>query len=55
MTRRLLLLTAMFACGLAGRTGHAANAAAVPDRHVIVVTIDGFAAYLLDDPQAPPG
>jgi len=23
------------------------------DAHVIVVTIDGFAAYLLDDPQAP--
>src|SRR6478609_6963988 len=26
---------------------------AAPDRHVVVVCIDGFAAYLLDDPKAP--
>ncbi|QOV91827.1 alkaline phosphatase family protein [Humisphaera borealis] len=34
---------------------HATPAAAVGpvDAHVIVVTIDGFAAYLLDDPQSP--
>ena len=31
--------------------GQTANAAT--DRHVVVVCIDGFAAYLLDDPKAP--
>jgi predicted AlkP superfamily pyrophosphatase or phosphodiesterase len=30
-----------------------AAAAAPTDRHVILITIDGFAAYLLADPQAP--
>lgn len=30
-----------------------ARAAEPPDHHVIVVTIDGFAAYLLTDPQSP--
>ncbi|MCI0351491.1 MAG: alkaline phosphatase family protein, partial [Acidobacteriales bacterium] len=30
------------------------NALAAPtNRHVILITIDGFAAYLLTDPQAP--
>jgi predicted AlkP superfamily pyrophosphatase or phosphodiesterase len=28
-------------------------AAAPPDRHVVIVCIDGFAAYLLNDPKAP--
>src|SRR5688572_2458010 len=29
------------------------NAAPATNRHVILITIDGFAAYLLTDPQAP--
>ena len=33
-------------------TAAACNAAA-PDRHVVIVCIDGFAAYLLNDPKAP--
>jgi predicted AlkP superfamily pyrophosphatase or phosphodiesterase len=31
----------------------ASTAAAEQDRHVVVVCIDGFAAYLLDDPKCP--
>ena len=31
----------------------AAAQAAPSDRHVILITMDGFPAYLLDDPQAP--
>jgi len=29
------------------------SAAAPPDRHLVIVSIDGFAAYLLNDPKAP--
>ena len=48
----VLAAAALFATG-AGAP--AARAAAEPpvDAHVIVVTIDGFAAYLLNDPAAP--
>lgn len=35
------------------RPATAMSAAEPPDAHVIVVTIDGFAAYLLNDPQSP--
>src|SRR3954464_3399545 len=43
--RFLLLLTLLT---LAHQPAQAAS-----DRHVVVVCIDGFAAYLLDDPKAP--
>jgi len=33
--------------------GAGQNIWAASDRHVVVVCIDGFAAYLLDDPKAP--
>src|SRR5687767_2308839 len=39
-------------CALLGLLMHG-NAAAPTDRHVILITMDGFAAYLLSDPQAP--
>src|SRR6476620_4984506 len=33
--------------------GVAQNVPAASDRHVVVVCLDGFAAYLLNDPKAP--
>ncbi|WP_425613956.1 alkaline phosphatase family protein [Anatilimnocola sp. NA78] len=47
---KLLFLTSLvFGCLSTQQAGHAANR----DRHVIVVCIDGLAAFLLDDPKAP--
>jgi predicted AlkP superfamily pyrophosphatase or phosphodiesterase len=41
-------------CLIAGLAAGASPAAkAASDRHVVIVCIDGFAAYLLDDPKAP--
>jgi predicted AlkP superfamily pyrophosphatase or phosphodiesterase len=48
----LLLLGVLgLCCLLVG--GTAAKAQAASDRHVVIVCIDGFAAYLLTDPKAP--
>ncbi|WP_165225044.1 alkaline phosphatase family protein [Aquisphaera insulae] len=40
-----MVLVAMLAMGVA-------QATAAPDRHVVVITLDGFPSYLLDDPNA---
>jgi predicted AlkP superfamily pyrophosphatase or phosphodiesterase len=45
MPKALIILCALLV--LPGSAGAATN------RHVILITIDGFAAYLLSDPQAP--
>src|SRR5919109_5394384 len=45
----LLLFVATILATSFGAQATAAN----PDRHLIVVSIDGLAAYLLDDPKAP--
>lgn len=42
----LLLIVGILASG-------AGTSAAVPARHVVLITLDGFAAYLLDDPASP--
>lgn len=47
MLERLLLAVTFLCC--AGAAGPAAAA----ERHVVVVSIDGLAAFLLDDPKAP--
>lgn len=39
----------LFAAAGASHSAHAAAA----DRHVVIISIDGLAAYLLDDPKAP--
>ncbi len=50
MISRLLVL----ACGLALFLSSApSSSAAPPDRHVVVISIDGFPAYLLNDPKLP--
>lgn len=41
------------ACGLAVLTANGAVTAADADRHVVIISIDGLASYLLDDPKAP--
>ena len=45
MRRLLLFITLAAAC--------AASAAHGADNHVVIITIDGCAAYFLTDPQAP--
>jgi hypothetical protein len=47
----IFIWSLLFASCLIGGLGTGTSAAA--DRHVIIVCIDGFAAYLLDDPKAP--
>jgi predicted AlkP superfamily pyrophosphatase or phosphodiesterase len=47
MPKALLLLCVLLCATLRGL------AAPATDRHVILITMDGFAAYLLSDPQAP--
>jgi predicted AlkP superfamily pyrophosphatase or phosphodiesterase len=47
----VVLWTLIFCSLLIGAPGAGISAAA--DRHVVIVCIDGFAAYLLDDPKAP--
>lgn len=44
-----LLILALVACGVGVPSAHAQ----AKDRHVVVVSIDGLAAFLLDDPKAP--
>jgi predicted AlkP superfamily pyrophosphatase or phosphodiesterase len=47
--RLLLAFVLLCGCAIASTSVHAAD----KDAHVIVVCIDGLAAYLLDDPKAP--
>ena len=39
--------------GIAALTFSATARGAAPDRHVVVICVDGLAAYLIDDPKAP--
>ncbi|HEV7282056.1 MAG TPA: ectonucleotide pyrophosphatase/phosphodiesterase [Pirellulaceae bacterium] len=49
-SRLALLLSVVL---LVGGVGVSSLHAQAKDRHVVVVSIDGFAAFLLDDPKAP--
>lgn len=49
MSRRPLVCSAVLLAVMAAR----AVQAAPPDRHVVVISIDGFPAYLLNDPKLP--
>jgi len=53
MTRLLVLLSALPAALFSLANVRAADVSAGDSRHVVVISIDGFAAYLLDDPKAP--
>lgn len=46
------LLSLVIAGTVAGLVSSDADAAS-PDRHVVIISIDGLAGYLLDDPKAP--
>jgi type I phosphodiesterase/nucleotide pyrophosphatase len=48
--RRLALIVLLVVAVLIAKGG--ANAATL-DRHVVIISVDGLAAYLLDDPKAP--
>jgi arylsulfatase A-like enzyme len=50
-THRLLPLLLLWVAGVAGFGGPEARAST--NHHVILITVDGLAAYYLDDPQAP--
>src|SRR6187399_54372 len=39
--------------GIAAPSFSATVRGAAPDRHVVVICVDGLAAYLIDDPKAP--
>src|SRR6188768_2849582 len=52
LRRRELVALAALMIGLACTTERLCLAAE-PDHHVVIVCIDGFAAYLLNDPKAP--
>lgn len=49
MSRRLLICCVVLLAVLAAPAAHAAP----PERHVVVISIDGFPAYLLNDPKLP--
>jgi predicted AlkP superfamily pyrophosphatase or phosphodiesterase len=49
---RLIILSVLLAVtGCARQAGPRAETPGAVDHHVVLITIDGFAAYLLDDPQ----
>lgn len=47
---KIVSLLVLLALGMAGQISR--SQAAAPDRHVVVICVDGLAAYLLDDPKA---
>lgn len=53
ITRRTLALAAVGACALTGVSAGAQRDGARKDRHVVMISIDGFAAYNLNDPKLP--